>query len=103
MPIYRETADGIVVNVLVQPRASRNQVAGLHGEALKLRLTAPPVEGAANKMCLAFLADLLGVPKSSLEIVAGHSSRSKQVLIRSTVDRRPGDLKKIVAQRLAPS
>ena len=99
--IYRETGDGIVVNVFVQPRASRNQVAGRHGEALKLRLTAPPVEGAANKMCIAFLAEILGVPKSTLEIVAGHASRSKQVLVRSTADRSQADLKKI-AQRLVP-
>jgi uncharacterized protein len=103
MPIYRETGDGIVVNVFVQPRASRNQVAGLHGEAIKLRLTAPPVEGAANKMCIAFLAQLLGVPKSTLEIVAGHSSRGKQVLVRFTADRNQADLKKIVARRLVPS
>jgi hypothetical protein len=103
MSFYRETGDGIVVNVFVQPRASRNQVAGLHGEALKLRLTAPPVEGAANKMCIVFLADLLGVPKSTLEIVAGHSNRSKQVLVRSTADRSPADLKKIIEQRLISS
>jgi len=103
MPIHRETGDGIVVNVFVQPRASRNQVAGLHGEAVKLRLTAPPVEGAANKMCIAFLSELLGVPKSTLEIVAGHSSRSKQVLVRSTADLSQADLEKIVARRLVPS
>jgi hypothetical protein len=90
MPIHRETGDGIVVNVFVQPRASRNQVAGLHGEAVKLRLTAPPVEGAANKMCIAFLSELLGV-------------RSKQVLVRSTADLSQADLKKIVARRLVPS
>jgi uncharacterized protein (TIGR00251 family) len=100
MPIYRETGDGIVVNVFLQPRASRNQVAGRHGEALKLRLTAPPVEGAANKMCVAFLSEILGVPKSTLEIVAGHSSRSKQVLVRSTADRSRAALKKIIEKRL---
>jgi hypothetical protein len=103
MPIYRETGDGIIVNVFVQPRASRNEVAGCHGEALKLRLTAPPVEGAANKMCIAFLAEILGVSRSTLEIVAGHSSRSKQVLVRSTADRSQADLKKIIGQRLVSS
>jgi uncharacterized protein (TIGR00251 family) len=100
VPIYRQTGDGLVVNVFVQPRASRNQVAGLHGEALKLRLTAPPVDGAANRMCIAFLADLLEVPKSTLEIVAGHSSRNKQVLVRSTADQSQADLKKIIKKRI---
>lgn len=77
-----ETDQGIVFKVFVQPRASRNAVAGRHGDALKVRITAPPVEGEANKMCTAFLAKTLGLPKSSLEIVAGHTGRSKQVLIR---------------------
>jgi uncharacterized protein (TIGR00251 family) len=103
MSIYRETGDGIVVNVFVQPRASRNQVAGMHGEALKLRLTAPPVEGAANRMCIAFLAEILDLPKSTLEIVAGHSSRNKQVRVRPAADRSLADLRKIIEQRLVPS
>ncbi len=76
-----EKDGGVVFAVFVQPKASRNQVAGLHGDALKIRLTAPPVEGAANKACTQFLAKTLGVPKSAVEIVSGHASRNKKILI----------------------
>ncbi|MEJ2641178.1 MAG: DUF167 domain-containing protein [Desulfosarcinaceae bacterium] len=74
--------EGLVVKVAVVPRASRNQVAGLKGDALKIKLTAPPVEGAANKACLQLLAKALGLPKSSLTIASGESSRTKRILIR---------------------
>ncbi len=74
---------GIVFKVLVQPRSSKNMLAGLHGDALKVKLTAPPVNNAANRMSIKFLAKALGVPKSSLEIVSGHTSRHKQVLLNS--------------------
>ena len=79
----RETADGTLFKVAVQPRGSKNTIVGVHGDALKIRLTAPPVEGAANKMCIGFLAETLRVPKSAIEIVHGHGSRSKMVLVRS--------------------
>ena len=69
------------LSVHVQPRASRNAVAGWTGEALKIRLTAPPVEGAANAACLAFLADLLDLPQSQLEILTGAHSRHKLIHI----------------------
>ncbi len=68
-------------NIRVQPRASRNRVVGLYGDALKVTLTAPPVDNAANKACTAFLAELLGLAKSAVTIVAGHTGRSKQVLV----------------------
>ena len=74
---------GVVFKVLVQPRASNNMFAGLHDDALKVKLTAPPVNNAANRMIIKFLAKALGVPKSSLEITAGHTSRNKQVLLHS--------------------
>lgn len=76
-----EKKEGLVVKVAVVPRASRNQVAGLKEDALKIKLTAPPVEGAANKACLQFLAKALGLPKSSLTILSGESSRTKRILI----------------------
>jgi uncharacterized protein (TIGR00251 family) len=69
------------LSVHVQPRASRNAIAGWAGEALKIRLTAPPVEGAANAACLAFLADLLDLPQSQLEILRGARSRHKIIRI----------------------
>jgi uncharacterized protein (TIGR00251 family) len=58
-------------------------IAGLHDGALKIKLTAPPVDNAANKMCLKFMAKSLGVAKSNLEIITGHASRHKQILLRS--------------------
>jgi uncharacterized protein (TIGR00251 family) len=73
---------GLVLKIFVLPRSSKNMLAGRHGDALKIKLTAPPVEGAANKMCLTFLAQRLGLPKSSLEIVSGHTGRTKLILVR---------------------
>ena len=58
-------------------------ISGLHDEALKIKLTAPPVDNAANRMCLKFLAKSLGISKSRLEISAGYNSRHKQILLRS--------------------
>ena len=74
--------EGLVLKIFVLPRSSKNMLAGRHGDALKIKLTAPPVEGAANKMCITFLARHLGLPKSSLEIVSGHAGRTKLILVR---------------------
>ena len=57
-------------------------IAGQHGDALKIKLKAPPVDGAANKMCIQYLAKCLKIPKSSIEIISGHSSRTKRLLLR---------------------
>ena len=79
----RETPDGVIFKAAIQPRGSKNEIVGLKGDALKIRLTAPPVEGAANKMCVEFLAETLKVKKSDVEIIRGQASRSKKVLVRS--------------------
>ena len=78
----RKTPDGVVFKVLVLPRSSKNMIAGVHDEALKIKLTAPPVDNAANQMCLKFLAKSLRVSRSALEIITGHNSRHKQILLR---------------------
>ncbi|MBE9543262.1 MAG: YggU family protein [Proteobacteria bacterium] len=78
----RKTPDGVVFKVLVLPRSSKNMIAGIHDEALKIKLTAPPVDNAANQMCLKFLAKSLRVSRSALEIITGHNSRHKQILLR---------------------
>jgi hypothetical protein len=65
--------------VRVQPRASRSEVAGVHGDALKVRLTAPPVDGAANAALIELLADLLAVSRNAVRIVAGEHARGKVV------------------------
>ena len=81
MTVKRAAPPQATLSVHVQPRASRNAVAGWVGDALKIWLTAPPVEGAANAACLAFLADLLDLPSSQLEILQGAHSRHKIIRI----------------------
>lgn len=74
---------GILFKVFVQPRSSKNTIVGLHADSLKVKVTAPPVDGAANRMCVKFLADCLSVPASSLDIISGHNGRTKTILYRS--------------------
>ena len=81
MLYVKEDQDGVLFKVRVQPRAAKNQVAGLCEDALKLRLTAPPVDGEANEACRAFLAGVLDVPRSQVKIVSGHTGRSKMIKV----------------------
>jgi uncharacterized protein (TIGR00251 family) len=69
------------LSVRVQPRASRSEVTGWHDGALRVRLTAPPVDGAANKALLELLAGALGVPRGDVKIVQGQTGRAKVVEI----------------------
>ncbi len=82
MLFFQDKSDGLVFKVFIQPRSSRNIITGLHGDALKIKITAPPVDSVANKMCLDFLAKRLKVPKSSLRIVSGHKSRTKLIICK---------------------
>ena len=66
----------------MQPRASRNEIAGLHGAELRIRITAPPVDGAANEALVQFLARALGLSRSDLIVLTGEGSRSKVVSAR---------------------
>ena len=77
----KDDGQGVSIRVKVQPRASKNQVAGFMEGVVKLRLTAPPVDGAANKACCEFLAGLLGVAKSRVEITQGQTGRNKTIRI----------------------
>jgi uncharacterized protein (TIGR00251 family) len=70
---------GVTIRVFVAPRSSANKVMGGHNGAIKVALTAPPVEGAANRTLVEFLAKLLGVPRSSVSLVSGETSRQKTV------------------------
>lgn len=72
---------GIRLRLRIQPRASRTEVVGLHGDAIRIRLSAPPVDGAANEELVRFLAGLFGVPGRAVEITAGHSGRTKTVRV----------------------
>lgn len=81
MIALHETASGITFAVRVQPRAKRNAVVGELGEALKISLMAPPIEGRANEACIEFLAELLDVPRFSVAIISGHGGRNKVVRV----------------------
>jgi uncharacterized protein (TIGR00251 family) len=75
MVSIHDTPDGVTFEVKIHPRARKNAITGELGKALKLSLTAPPVEGRANEACIEFLANLLKVPRSSVTIASGQSSR----------------------------
>ena len=74
--------DGALLKIRIQPRAGRTEVVGPHGGALKIRLAAPPVDGAANQALVAFLAKRLGLPRASVEIRRGHKGRLKSVWVQ---------------------
>jgi len=76
-----ETSSGITFAVRVQPRARRKAIVGEFGEALKIALTAPPVDGRANEACVEFLAEVLRLPRSSVTIISGQGSRNKVVRV----------------------
>ena len=93
---------GVVLNIHVQPRSAQNMICGIHGDTLKLKLTSPPVDGAANKQCLAFLSKVLNIPRSRMEIIAGQKSRQKRVLIHSLPHQKSPDLKNSIAKIMSP-
>ena len=80
IPIH-ETREGVTLAVRVHPRAKKNAITGEMGDALKVALTAPPVEGKANEACVEFFANLLKVPRSSVTIAAGQTSRNKVIRV----------------------
>ena len=90
----QETARGITFAVKVHPRARKNAITGQAGDALKLALTAPPVDGKAKQAAIEFFADLFAIPRSSVTIASGETSRNKIVRIA-------GISKPVAEQRLA--
>ncbi len=78
---YRRNGDVLTLTLHIQPGAKRTDVAGLHGEALKIRLAAPPIEGRANEALLKFIAEAFGVPLRQVELKQGGQSRHKVVAI----------------------
>jgi uncharacterized protein len=84
---YRSSGDCITLTLHVQPGARQTTVAGLHGAALKIRLSAPPIEGRANEALLRFIADFFKVPLRDVELKQGEQSRHKRVEVHgSAVD-----------------
>ncbi|MDH4187847.1 MAG: DUF167 family protein [Nitrospira sp.] len=80
--IVQDTKAGAVLSVHIQPKASTTQCVGLHGDAIKIRVAAPPVDGAANYELIRFLARQLSIPLSSVQIHSGASGRHKRVLVQ---------------------
>lgn len=73
--------DGVVLVLHIQPGAKKTELAGRHGDALKIRLAAPPVDGKANECLIAFLAERLSLPRAALALVSGQTSRAKRVAV----------------------
>lgn len=80
-PWYQWDGEDLLLSVHVQPKASRDRLDGVHGERLKVRITAPPVDGRANAHLLEFLAGAFGVPRRNVELLAGSTGRTKRVRI----------------------
>jgi uncharacterized protein (TIGR00251 family) len=76
-----EGENGCAFHLHIQPRSRHDEIIGLHGDALKIRLTAPPIAGKANQALKKFLAKQLDIPPSSVEILTGHTSRQKRVRV----------------------
>ncbi len=73
--------DAVLIDALVQPRAPRDAINGVHDEALKLKVKAPPLDDRANRAVEKLLAGLLGLPRANVKVVGGHSSRRKRIAI----------------------
>ncbi len=99
LPFLECRKEEIFLRLYIQPRASKNEVAGIYGgNALKIRLTSPPVEGAANAACREFIAGLLSVRKNQVEIVSGQKSRIKLVKIQGLSPEEAEDILLILRQ-----
>ena len=94
-PFLKQAGEGVHLMLKLQPRASRQQIAGVHGTELKVSVTAPPVDAAANRALIEFLAEVLDVSRSSVELLRGQTSRHKVLLIR-------GQSTEAVLRKLAP-
>ncbi len=111
MPGFLEAAPkGVYLNLRLAPRASKDAIAGVHGraglaglagpagDALKIKLTSAPIDGAANRALIRFLSKILGVKKSAIAITSGHKSRTKRVFIEgATVE----GMERVVSKMLA--
>ena len=80
-PFLQARAEGVYLSIKVQPRASKNAIGEVLGEELKVKVTAPPVDSAANEALVEFLAETLGCARSAVRIARGQTSRHKQILV----------------------
>ncbi len=79
--LITEVADGVIIRLHLQPRASKTEICGIQGEELKVRVTSPPVDDAANRLCIELFAKSFKLPKSALTIISAHKSRHKRLHI----------------------
>ncbi len=93
IPSLKESNGAVSFQVRVVPRANKSEIVGVEGAALKIRLKAPPVEGKANEALVKFLAERLAVSKSQIEILSGHTARTKVVRVRGI---RPSHLQAVI-------
>lgn len=91
---YEVVKNGVILKLQIQPKASRTEIVGLHGEPprLKVRIAAPPVEGAANEELCRFLKKALGIPLSRIQILRGETSKSKDVFCVEITEQTVKDL-----------
>jgi uncharacterized protein len=87
--------NGIRFSAIIQPRSSKNEVTGVYNDALKIRLTSPPVDGEANKACMRFFAKWLGVSPSKVNIVQGFSSKNKTIEVADLTEKQFHEILKI--------
>lgn len=86
MKWYQIRENGVSLSIRVQPRASRNEFSGVLGDELKIALTSPPVDGEANKACIAFLAKIFSLPKKKVIIESGLTGRSKRIFLENLLE-----------------
>jgi len=79
--LITETSEGVTLRLHLQPRASKTEICGRQGDELKVRVTSPPVDDAANKLCIEFFAKMFKLPKSAVSIISGQKSRHKRLHI----------------------
>jgi len=84
-PFLEANKKGTYLRLRIQPGSSKKSICGLHGEALKVKLFAPPVEGAANKALIVFLSKALGIKKSAMSLTSGERSKDKRVFIEGVM------------------
>jgi uncharacterized protein (TIGR00251 family) len=89
----RAHPDGVLLSVKLQPRASKNEIGEPLGDELKIKVTAPPVDAAANEALVRFLAEKLDCPRGQVELLRGHTSRHKIILLHGF---KPADILKII-------
>ena len=98
MPFLTPQGDGsLILSIHVQPKASRTGLCGIHGESLKLAITAPPVDGKANREIIVFLAALLKISKKEITIISGAQSRKKRCRIGSLTE---NEVRKRIAEEI---